>query len=169
MPPTKEITLADVLALLKEDREAHREEMATLVAQITEPQRRKDEEERQKLLRRAENAKKEARIEEEARTSAQRVCAHKKRDGSPSWGGQVNTDGYVRPMCTQCFKIMPEIKAPVEWIQNGVNLQNKEIFPSLTEADILAWHKAYGPKPKIDPRANLQTDVSATKGVEVPA
>lgn len=150
--PEPSFTLKDVMsmmsAVLKEQAEQHDKSLEKVVQAITEPQRKKDEEERQKLIRRAAMASREATIEQQVRQGNQARCSHKKKDGSPAWGGQVNGDGYVRPMCVQCYKIMPEIKAPQEWLTGGVNFQDKEIFPELTEEMLLAWHREWGAKPK---------------------
>ncbi len=144
-------TMAQVMEMMKA--------FAAELKKPTELEQKKIDDDRNRLLRQAAIRRNEAKIEEEARISTQRGCAHVKRDNSPAWGGQVNSDGYVRPMCTICRKIMPEIKAPVEWIANGVNMQDKEIFPKLTEEMLLEWHKVQGgAKPVTKPVGMNLTD-----------
>jgi hypothetical protein len=145
------LTMKDVLEIIRLQSEENRKAMLDFAVELKKPtaeQQKKIDEDKARLEKQRQERVYEAKIEEESRTSAQSRCAHVKKDGKPAWGGGVNGDGYVRPMCTQCFKIMPEIKAPMEWIQSGVNFQDKELFPILTEEMLVKWHHAFGgPKP----------------------
>lgn len=145
------LTMKDVLAILELQNEKQTETMLKFAEKLKEPtaeQQAKIDADKARLEKQRLERVHEAKIEEESRTFAQLRCAHVKKDRSPAWGGGVNGDGYVRPMCTVCYKIMPEIKAPMEWIQGGVNFQDKELFPVLTEDMLMKWHHAFGgPKP----------------------
>jgi hypothetical protein len=69
---------------------------------------------------------------------------HTKRDGSPAWGGQINSDGISGQSVLNvvCWASNQSAKRDVHI--GGVNLQDKEIFPRLTLEMLMAWHHSYG-------------------------
>jgi hypothetical protein len=141
------LSLKDVLALLESQNRASDERMMKAIAEIKKPspeEQEKLDKERARTIKRSQERVAEAKAMEEGQIQAQRLCHHIKRDGSPAWGGQVNSDGNFRPICTQCRLIGPPIKAPKEMYTGGVNLQDKELFPRLTLEMLMAWHHSYG-------------------------
>jgi len=59
------------------------------------------------------------------------------------WRGQVNADGYVRPLCLECQTEMPKFKATEQMLKDGVNLN---AYPSLDVSMLEKWHKISFPK-----------------------
>lgn len=114
-----------------------------------EQEKKKVEEERWRQMKAAQQAAEEAKREEAARRGAQDLCTHKREDNTTALAGQVNSDGYVRFMCTRCFKIMPKVKAPDEWKINGVQTQAAADVSGamrfITKEHVLAWHRGTVP------------------------
>jgi hypothetical protein len=144
------LSLKDVLTLIETINKASDERMMKAIAEIKKPsveEQEKLDKEKARTIKKHQERVTEAKAEEEGRLAAQRACGmrnHTKRDGSPAWGGQINSDGQFRPICTQCRLVGPPIKAPREMYTSGVNLQDKEIFPRLTLEMLMAWHHSYG-------------------------
>lgn len=162
-------TLKDVMSLLDQISKQSDERMLTLVSKMKEPtaaEQKKIDESEALIRRKHEIRRSEMIAEEKSRLGAQRSCPHKKkhaRSGAfiSAWGGQVNADGYWHPVCTVCMKEGPEVKAPIEWIQGGVNATDPEnvYMASLTEEILLEWQKRLGgPKPKTRPAGWTEKD-----------
>jgi hypothetical protein len=155
MAEKQSLSTEDILALFKQMQESSNANLIEAIKELKKPnelEQKKLNEEKERLRRESEIRVDQARRDEEFRTQAQKACAHKKRDGNSSFGGQVNSDGYVRFVCTQCFLIAPEVKAPDEWIRSGVNAQDPDnaFMKQLTLKQIEAWHKLH-PKPVMKP------------------
>lgn len=147
----EKFTLKDIAALVAQMNENNQQTVKTLVEEMRKPtpeqvekKAKEDAEARKRQEMRLAQAKRTEAVEKQGQAN----CRHVKKDGMPSFGGQVNADGYVRPMCTQCFKVFPKIKAPDEWVRLGCNFQDKDVFPagSLTEELLLKWHKLTVPE-----------------------
>lgn len=156
------ITMKDVLLLLQELQKSNRADLLEAIKEMKKPseaEQAKLDKENALLERRRELRRAEMISEEKARIGKQRSCMHKKkhpRSGAwiSAWGGQVNADGYWHPICTVCMKEGPEVKAPIEWIQGGVNATDPDnvYMANLTEAILKEWQtRLGGPKPKAKP------------------
>jgi hypothetical protein len=157
MAEKQNLSTDDILALFKQMQESSNANLIEAIKELKKPnelEQKKLDQEKERMRRESEIRVDQARRDEIFRTQEQSNCSHKKMDGSASWGGQVNSDGYVRFMCTQCRFLAPEVKAPDEWIRSGVNAQDPHnlVMKNLTLAQIVAWQKAFGgPKPKVKP------------------
>lgn len=139
-----ELSTEQLLAVIEKITSSNQQQTQQIVAQLDAPRR---EAEKKRLL---DLAKKKASVagyfkqQEENKRLKQEACGrrgHIKRNKMPSFGGQVNQDGYVRIMCTQCLKVYPPVLAPNEWRRSGIGFQapDNEFMQSLTEDRILAW------------------------------
>lgn len=156
-----QFTIDDLMSLLKQINDDNQANMKAMVAEMKKPtaaEQAKLDKEEALLKRKAEIRRAEMINEEKVRLGRQQGCVHKKkaRNGAfiSAWGGQVCSDGYWYPICTQCQKVGPEVKAPIEWIRGGVNAGDAEnpIFAALDLNTLYEWQKRTGgPKPKVKP------------------
>jgi hypothetical protein len=146
-------TLQDVLVLMQQMNEAADARAMAQTKFLAEELRKPTAEQAEKLekerLQRIRNAKAEAeqaKLDERFRNGQKEFCSHVKQDKSTRWGGQVGSDGCVRFHCNNCHDILPPVKAPIEWIQNGVNCHSPEDVAGamrfITKNQIIGWHKA---------------------------
>lgn len=144
-----QFTIQDVLAIMERMKADNLEAVKTLAAELRKPTQAeldKAEKERQQQIRNARAEAEQARLDEKCRNGQKEYCTHMKPDKSTRWGGQVGSDGCVRFFCNNCRDILPPVKAPMEWIQNGVNCHSPEDVAGamrfITKDQIIGWHKA---------------------------
>lgn len=140
-------SLADVMAILQQQNELNQQNFIAAVQELkkpTEAEAKKLADEKARHERNAKQAAADAMRAHEKEAAVQAACSHKKADGSTRWGGQVNGDGHVRFFCNNCMEILPPVKAPQEWMTNGVNCHAAEdvagAMRHITRDNILQWH-----------------------------
>lgn len=97
-------------------------EFAKEMRKPSELEQRKIDAENAKLMAKAESRRQAATAEMNLREMKRKNCSHSRTDGQHSWVGQVNADGFYRPMCQQCNIVLPAIKATSQQTTDGVNL-----------------------------------------------
>lgn len=144
-----QFTLADVLALIQEMNQSNKDATIEAIRELKKP----SEEEAKKIAdakarqeRNAKQAAEDAKRAEAREAAVRAACKHVKADGKTYFGGQVNGDGKVRPMCLNCREVLPAIVAPDEWKVNGVNMQAPDDVAGgmnfVNRQNLLAWHAA---------------------------
>jgi hypothetical protein len=150
-----------VETILAQNAESMKEFASVLAQELRKPApeaQKKLDDERKRLIVKAKTAAFEAMAQQKAEADFQSQCAHLRMSpyGKVSaWAGQVLTGGWVQFHCTQCRKNKPAFKAPMEWIQNGVNSQLNDVnnpLLHLTEKGIEQMGASYGWKPEAQPR-----------------
>lgn len=153
-----ELTTETLLAILEKVQAGNKESTEAIVSALDAPRKAAEKERLQKLAKKKAQSVYEFRALEQQKHLKQSACPHQKDNGMPSFGGQVNQDGYARLMCTRCFKIYPPVLAPAQWRQGGIGLQSPDnkLMRNLTEAKIMGWvewTEKNAPLPVAQPRA----------------
>lgn len=155
-----QFTLNDVMDLLRQINDDNQKNMLMAIAEMKKPtaaEQEKLDKENAAIARKNEMRRQTMLAEEKVRKDAQTACQHKKKSRTgafvSAWGGQVNSNGYWYPLCTQCQMIGPEVKAPVEWLTGGVNATDTDnpIWANLTLDMLKEWQRRTGgpaPRPK---------------------
>lgn len=112
-----------LISTMNEQQQANLMLFAKELKKPTEIEQAKLDEERRKLEQKTRDRIEAARLEEESKERKKYGCSHAMPDGKHTWRGQVNSDGFIRPMCTICTTILPAIKATHEQLTNGVNFE----------------------------------------------
>lgn len=102
----------------------------------------KQEEQRKRELEQRVTRMQSSIAEERASRLRQFSCQHLKtshgiKNPDHAFMGQVNNDGFFRPICGRCQKTFPKMRATDEQIRNGLALNN---VPSLSAKVLLSWH-----------------------------
>lgn len=138
---TQEQFLEFMAMMQKENREA----MIEAIKEFKKPDEytaAKQEEQRKRELEERVNRMRSGIAEERARRQTQFNCKHIKssfgiKNPDHAFMGQVNSDGFFRPICGRCQKTFPKMKATDEQIRNGLGLNN---VPNLNAKVLLSWH-----------------------------
>ena len=140
-PQSQNLTFADLDSILKTVLAAQAAQTDKLVEELGRPARDAAQKEHDRLLKRARQGAYEAKVTMESRAAMQAACPHIKDDGTAAFGGQCNQDGYARLFCTRCMKEYPPVRASVDWMRNGIQLQHpkNKRMQRLTETEIYKW------------------------------
>lgn len=160
-----QFTTSDLRSILESVLEQQNTNTKDLIHELRKPtpeQVLKAKADELKKLAKAEQSIKDAFEEEQSRMGQQATCGHQKKNWQTQFVGHVNSDGYVRFTCIRCQKQMPPVKAPQEWVTNGVNAQdpNNPFMWKLTEQQIEAWAKHTAEKFPLAPRVPRRMDLS---------
>jgi hypothetical protein len=143
-PEKPQFTTSDLMALLNEIRKPNEYEQF----QLQEGQK-KLKEESDKRLNLAMRARQNAELNERIQQQQQLGCTHMKDNSTTAFAGQVNSDGYWKPLCIRCGKVLPKVKAPDAWKTGGINTQMGAdvagVMRFLNEQTLLAWHRSTVP------------------------
>jgi hypothetical protein len=143
-PEVPQFTISDLMALLREAQKPNEYEQFQL-----QEGKKKLQEEQDKRLNLAMRARQNAELNERIQQQQQLGCTHMKDSGTTAFAGQVNSDGYWRPLCIRCGKILPKVKAPDAWKTGGINTQMGAdvagVMRFLNEQTLLAWHRSTVP------------------------
>ena len=153
-----ELNMETLLAILDKVNAGNKESTQAIVSALDAPRRAAEKERLDKLARKKAQSAYEFKVKRDSDLARQKNCPHQKDNGMPSFGAQVNQDGYVRVLCTRCFKQYPPVLAPTQWRQGGIGLQSPDnkIMRTLNEAKILEWADwtaKNAPLPEAKPRA----------------
>lgn len=146
---TQEQFMQMMSLMMKENREA----TLAAIAEFKKPDAftLEEQEKKRKLeLQNRIDRMNSAIAEEKSKRDLHFRCSHiKLAEGvmkqSHAFVGQVNSDGYFRPVCCRCTRVFPRVKASDEHIRNGVGLRN---IPGVTAEIILGWHLKTDPNCK---------------------
>lgn len=89
----------------------------------TDAEQVKLDKERADLERKLQARIKVAMAEEQSKAMLKKACNHAMPNGKHLWRAQVNQDGYFRPICLKCPTVLPPIKATMEQMKEGVDLE----------------------------------------------
>jgi len=138
---TQEQFLDFMQLMMKENREA----TLAAIQEFKKPDEYTQQQQEEKRKREREervNRMRGAIAEERGRRQQQFSCLHLKtahgiKNPDHSFMGQVNNDGFFRPVCGRCQKTFPKMRATDEQIRNGLALNN---VPNLSAKVLLSWH-----------------------------
>ena len=120
----------------------NKEQSETFMAAIkelrkpTEAEQEKMDKEKALAKQKLENRILAAKADEQGKAMRKAGCSHSMPDGKHTWRTQVNQDGYFRPLCVVCNTVLPPIKATLEQIKEGVNLES---YKSIDMAMLEKW------------------------------
>lgn len=135
-----------MMALFAKLQEQQGENMMKAIEKLKEPDeftKEKQEKERALALANRVSSMQGAIDEERGKEARWFHCKHKKtshgiKDPAHAFMGQVNNDGFFRPLCCRCTFVFPRVKATDEQIRNGVGLKD---IDGLTAEIMLTWHR----------------------------
>lgn len=120
------MSIEDVLTLISTMNEKQQENMMKFASELRKPtdiEQAKLDKEREALEAKMQRRIAAARAEAQGKEMAKLGCTHTMPNGRHTWRGQVNQDGYIRPICLRCPTVLPPIKATPEQIKEGVNFE----------------------------------------------
>lgn len=148
------VTMKDVVALLAhamaEMEEKSRANTLLAIQEMrkpTEAEQRKLDEDAAKLKQKQAARLQLAKAEEDRKVNRAKHCPHQTvHQGTGmvkhAWRGQIHTPAgeapYFIPTCMQCQTQLPKIRATLEQIKSGVNLDQ---YPGLNEDTLRQWSK----------------------------
>lgn len=123
-------TKKDVLAILEMQNEQTLKNLMAFVKELKKPteiEQAKLDADALKLKRQQTQRLELQKAEVIAKENRKKYCPHgTTHPGThafhPAWVAQVNSDGFWRPTCQQCWTQLKPIKATQYELQNGVNL-----------------------------------------------
>lgn len=104
--------------------------------------RQKQEKQQQQELENRISRMQSSIAEEREQRKRRFACPHLKtafgiKNPDHAFMGQVNSDGFFRPICGRCQKTFPKMRATDEQIRNGLGLNQ---VPNLSARVLLSWH-----------------------------
>lgn len=126
-PPNKPEE-SEAMQLIRELNKQNQENLLALAAEMRKPselEQKKIDEEKASQLKRSLNAIAAAKASDEEKAIHQASCTHTRKDGVTRFMGQVNSNGYCVPFCSECRLTTSPIRATDQERINGIQLQQR--------------------------------------------
>jgi len=148
MPKEHEIPQADLAEVLRQTAELNRVILEEKAAEAKEKQEKREQEQAKRqaeALQIAQSAAAKAEIDRQKREYCLHSTIHPAtKQRASAWIGQVNSDGYIVPLCNLCKLEMPKVKASDDQKTNGVRFA-EYAADQLSVERFERWHKASFP------------------------